>query len=108
MNSGNSIYSGQPPSTQHAFSSAMQDFSIKPIPTSANTNFMDQSINGFIKQVPQGYEMQNKLLQNRQTGIESRQSDVCRKVIEDLAIKYSTIDRRSGSINPRRQNPIVK
>jgi hypothetical protein len=28
--------------------------------------------------------------------------------MEDLAIKYSKIDRRSGSINPRRQNPIVK
>ena len=38
----------------------------------------------------------------------SRQSQVCRKVIEEFAQKYSTIDKKRGSINPRRQNPIVK
>jgi hypothetical protein len=29
-------------------------------------------------------------------------------VIEDFSSKYSSIDKRSGSIGPRRQNPIVK
>lgn len=44
--------------------------------------------------------------------LESRQSDVYRvKVGEDgkgQQPQSSSIERRSGSINPRRQNPIVK
>lgn len=52
--------------------------------------------------------------ETRQRSNDSRQSQVCRRVIEDFASmglqasKYSAIDRRSGSIGPRRQNPIVK
>jgi len=38
----------------------------------------------------------------RENTNESRQSDVCRRVIEDFTGKYSKIDKRSGSINPRR------
>jgi len=39
---------------------------------------------------------------------DSRQSQVCRNVIEEFAQKYSSIEKKRGSINPRRQNPIVK
>ena len=34
--------------------------------------------------------------------VESRQSRVCRKVIEEFSQKYSTMDKKRGSINPRR------
>jgi hypothetical protein len=79
------------------------------MPTAISANVLDQTItnqnmagNAF-KSYDTGHSDKS-----RQSGIESRQSDVCRRVMEDLAIKYSKIDRRSGSINPRRQNPIVK
>lgn len=79
------------------------------MPTPISVNVLDQSITNpaMARNALKSFEA-GPFDKSRQSGIESRQSDVCRRVIEDLAIKYSTIDRRSGSINPRRQNPIVK
>lgn len=50
----------------------------------------------------------NEQLLDQSREVESRQSQVCRKVIEEFSQKYSTLDKKRGSINPRRQNPIVK
>lgn len=45
---------------------------------------------------------------NSGLGLESRGSDIQRRVIEDCMTQKSRVDRRSGSINPRRPVPIVK
>ena len=69
---------------------------------------MPQTTNGLITADTINNMLPLQVQEPRHRSNDSRQSQVCRRVIEEFAQKYSTIEKRSGSIGPRRQNPIVK